>query len=377
MAVNARWRYDEFEDTFYPLSIVDEEHTIEFISEIAKYGFFADESVYFESPSSVSVIEDTTGGATFTEVSRLSNPGTEQFRVSYDAESYFNTGFIECNAADNGKNILLSYKGLGTIAHPTFRLNRDFNLPGNLIIEGNLSMNASGDDVNEISKDGTLASNSNTALVSEQAIKTYVDTNFPFKSFEIITSSQTWTKPTAVSHVFIEACGGGGGGAGSSQGPANVGGGGGGSSGEIRTGLFTVTSDLTITIGSGGAGSSTGSSPSSGTTGSNTTISGGASITCRGGLGGGGSFGEGSDGSPSGGSGGTRLGSFPGQSSHRIPIGRAAAGDIINGGKGGGSGTDTSGGKILGSGGNGGNYISGGASTSGQTGGNGYVKIWY
>ena len=125
-SVNARWRFDEFGDSFLPKAFTDEVHTIELIVEIAKYGFFSNESLELNSPTTVSVVEDDSAAFVFTEISPLLAPSSGEFRVSYDALGFQNTGFIECNAADEGREVLLAGDGLGTINHPNFRLNRDF-----------------------------------------------------------------------------------------------------------------------------------------------------------------------------------------------------------------------------------------------------------
>jgi len=188
-SVNARWRFDEFDDTFLPLVVTAEEHTIEFIVEIAKYGFFTNESVRLVTPTStVSVIEDDSAAFVFVEVSKLTAPDSGEFRVSFDALGFQNTGFFECNAADEGREVLVGYEGLGTINHPNFRLNRNIFLPGDVIVEGTLiiddttefgdsiSFEGSGNQsIDKFSIDPTLASDLDTSLVSEKAIKEFVN----------------------------------------------------------------------------------------------------------------------------------------------------------------------------------------------------------
>lgn len=72
------------------------------------------------------------------------------------------------------------------------------------------------------------------------------------KMTEVFTSSGTWTKPADVTEVEFLMCGAGGGGAHRTDTNSCSGGGG----GEIVTGTLPVSGDLTITIGSGGAGKS-------------------------------------------------------------------------------------------------------------------------
>jgi len=137
-SVNARWRRDEFADTFKPKVFDNEPHTIELIDEVGKFGFFSNESLELTEPSSVTVVEDNTAALPFQETT--DPPDSEEFRVSYDAETFENTGFIECNAADDGREVILSGRGLGTINHPNFRLNRDFFLPGSAQVEEDLTV---------------------------------------------------------------------------------------------------------------------------------------------------------------------------------------------------------------------------------------------
>jgi hypothetical protein len=74
MAVNARWRLNPFSGTMNAVLIVDEPHTVEFITEINAYGFYANEGVRFENPSTVIITDDDSAAATYTEVSRLTAP---------------------------------------------------------------------------------------------------------------------------------------------------------------------------------------------------------------------------------------------------------------------------------------------------------------
>lgn len=68
---------------------------------------------------------------------------------------------------------------------------------------------------------------------------------------EVITSTQSWTAPTGVTKVEVILCGGGGGGAGAPSGGYSTGG-----AGSVDYSVLTVTpgTSYTITIGAGGAG---------------------------------------------------------------------------------------------------------------------------
>jgi len=105
-----------------------------------------------------------------------------------------------------------------------------------------------------------------------------------FDNIEVFSSSGTWTRPTGITKVIVEAWGGGGGGGGGNSTPH---GGAGGGSGAYGYGIYSsISGNISVTIGSGGTGGGTGSTGNSGST---TTVSGGgmpSGCTCAGGSGG-------------------------------------------------------------------------------------------
>ncbi len=96
---------------------------------------------------------------------------------------------------------------------------------------------------------------------------------FFFNNIQVFTSDGTWTKPTGVSRVYVKVWGGGGGGGTGSGGDGGSGGGGGGYS----EGYVTVTGNVTVTVGSGGAIAGNGG---------NSFFAGSTTITANGGSGG-------------------------------------------------------------------------------------------
>lgn len=190
------WRYNQFTGIYYPKQITDEVHTIEYHEAWNAYGI-----QLLEAPSrefSVDIVENVTGGITFAEVGRSVSPSAGEFRVDYDATTFFATGRIEFNAADDGKSVLVDYRGLG-----------------------------------EVLKNPPIP-----VLISRQ----------------VFTSSGTWTKPEGLSYVSVKAIGGGGGGGANTTNDIGGGGGGGGGISEKIIDESALAATVSVTVGSGGTG---------------------------------------------------------------------------------------------------------------------------
>src|SRR3990167_559501 len=110
---------------------------------------------------------------------------------------------------------------------------------------------------------------------------------------DVITATGTWTRPSNVTNVVIEAWGAGGG----SGGGSSAGGGGGGGGGSYAMDSLAVSGDVSVTIGAAGTA---GTSNGTGGTGGTTTFS---TVSCVGGTGG-----ASGDGGGTGGAGGTASG---------------------------------------------------------------------
>jgi hypothetical protein len=107
--------------------------------------------------------------------------------------------------------------------------------------------------------------------------------------YQIFTSSGTFTVPSGITKVYVTMVGGGGGGGGGSASDTGQGGGSGGA--YFKTAVsVTPGSDITVTIGAGGAG---GAWLYSGSTGETTSF--GSYLSATGGKGGGGSIGVSGD----------------------------------------------------------------------------------
>lgn len=410
MAVNKRWRYNPFTGVFNYVHISDEDHIIEYHAEPNAYGFYCDEGVRLDSPTStMEVVTDETSPETFTEVPKTVAPNAGEFRVDYDANGYFNTGFVNCNASDNGKAILVSYYATGTIDHPTYRSAKEFNFAGSVNTEQDmnvevdaaigrdLSVSRNADVAGDSAFHGSVSMASDTGSeitanskqvqdVADPDEDTDADTQgardsaiaaailiqengLPFRNYQKLTTSGTWTNPdpTNIKQVFAIVKGGGGGGGGGSNSTGTCGAGG-ASGGEAR-GLITVGGTQGFTIGAGGAGAPGGTA--TGSVGSNSVFG-----TLTGAGGGAGSAGGGSS-SVAG------FGSVSGGASV-ISNGYGGVGGGHGGGTGGqtngaGAGTGTAGGSTVANTGGGGGGGGGGSSAggAGSAGGSGYIELWY
>lgn len=141
------WRFNPFTGVMNAATITDEPHTVEYHADWNAYGIQLDEAPQLDNPSSVSIMEDVSGGDTFSEVPRTQAPEALQYRVDYDALTYYGTGRIEFNAADVGKTVLVSYKGTGwtlknrysvgqTVIPANLEVTEDASIDGDLTLTG-------------------------------------------------------------------------------------------------------------------------------------------------------------------------------------------------------------------------------------------------
>lgn len=135
------WRFNPFKedlsDALNPATITDEEHIIVWDEDAEIYLIRLHEAPQFDNPSSMTIMEDT---IEYEEVPRGTGPATEQYRVDYDADTFFGTGIIEFNSVDVGKTVKVSYQGLGTVVKNRYQLNQLTVIPTNVGIEGNLQV---------------------------------------------------------------------------------------------------------------------------------------------------------------------------------------------------------------------------------------------
>lgn len=134
------WRYQQFEGTYVPVLITDEPQTIEFHTDWNAYGIQLSEVPQKATPSTLSIEEAGTGTpTTFTEVPFNQAPGAGEFRVDYETTNQFGTGRIQFNGADDGKQVLVTYYGLGTIVSPdnlALALDQEDLTPATITVSG-------------------------------------------------------------------------------------------------------------------------------------------------------------------------------------------------------------------------------------------------
>ena len=362
MALNKRWRRNPFDaNTVNSVLITEEEHTIEFHEEPNAYGFYANEGVLLDANDPVVLVQDNTAQTAFTEIPRTIAPSSGQFRVDYDEDGYYNTGFVQCNSSDNGKVVLFTYRGTGTLVHPTFRVLTDYNYAGSVNVEGNATI--AGNIVladstgSTISASGKKIEDVANPTVSGDAVPLgFLNGQLPFRNYEELTASGTWTRPAGVEFVFVECVGGGGGGGGVGS---NPGGGGGGASGEFKRALIAVSDNVDYTIGGGGAGSA-----SNGSDGSATSFS---TVFAAGGKGAVGRIGGSANG----------VFSFPGGNGGAATTDPSGNGGGMGGGRGGDYSIAPGAQNGVANTGGGGGGGEGSGALAGGNGGSGIIRLWY
>lgn len=157
----------------------------------------------------------------------------------------------------------------------------------NVVLGNNSTLTLNGTiAIDEILDEDNMVSDSATAVPTQQSVKAYIDSEVGasggLKSIQIFTSNGTWTRPSGINKILVEAAGGGGGGGYAAAGVtagASGSGGGGGSYSRLLLDVSAIPS-VAVVIGAAGAGG-IGSTATNATAGGTTTF--GAHITCPGG----------------------------------------------------------------------------------------------
>ena len=111
MPTDANWRLDPFTDSFIFETITDEVQQVNLDAELGRYGFRLNEAprIRAAGTDTLTVVENITGGATWTEVTNAPSAGEYRVDKTYDQ------GFVEFHSADAGKNFAIDYQGKGSI----------------------------------------------------------------------------------------------------------------------------------------------------------------------------------------------------------------------------------------------------------------------
>jgi len=141
--LNSPYRRDPFTGDFYPRwNEADEVHQATLQESTGRVGFFLNEAPQLRIPSDFICMlladEYDEYGTALRENARLDAPDVDEFRVDYDAEDYFGTGFVEVNADLVGSWFLVGYWGLGTPPRWETYLNAQVNVSQDSAIEGDL-----------------------------------------------------------------------------------------------------------------------------------------------------------------------------------------------------------------------------------------------
>lgn len=141
--LNSPYRRDPFTGDFYPRwNEADEVHQATLQESNGRVGFFLNEAPQLRIPSDFICMlladEYDEYGTALRENARLDAPDTDEFRVDYDAEDYFGTGFVEVNADLVGSWFLVGYWGLGTPPRWETYYNARVNVGQDSAIEGDL-----------------------------------------------------------------------------------------------------------------------------------------------------------------------------------------------------------------------------------------------
>ena len=240
-----------------------EEHQVKYFPEPNLYGIQATEGIVLEQPSSVTLhYKDTdpnSGTVTLTpltEVPKTQPPSAGEYRVDYDADTFFGTSLVELNTADLDRVVVITYKGTGAIVKSDYVFRQLTSIPTRLEVAGHVNLSTL-----DVSGDVNLSSNlflQNEDVIQSLGLKTLIVTSTTTLSVE--------TDLKGASRVLAVFIGGGQGGGGGGRsittgGSVKRGGyGGGGRSGDVNTVILDITGAVSINcvIGDGGAGGSIG-----------------------------------------------------------------------------------------------------------------------
>jgi hypothetical protein len=175
LATDANIRLNEWEDSFTPETITDEEHVVHQF-ETGLYGI-----VLNEVPDRAFPITINDGSIDLDEVSPAVPPGPNEFRRPPTPKyKYFPR--INMHSSRNGETVYATYRGLGsavnaqTIRDLTLSVLAGGTIPGSLIVTGDLTVSGSivGGEFEELVYENTLSSASATLADAD------IDSSHPY-----------------------------------------------------------------------------------------------------------------------------------------------------------------------------------------------------
>ena len=133
------WRFNPFTNDKHSVELT-EEHKVKLFPEAQLYGIQAVEGIKLDDDKPITLKYKDTDTAELIEVPKTKAPDQGEFRVDYDAETYYGTSLVELNSADDGKTVIITYEGTGSIVKSDYVFNQLTTIPTHLEISGNLEV---------------------------------------------------------------------------------------------------------------------------------------------------------------------------------------------------------------------------------------------
>lgn len=226
--LNSPYRRDPFTEDFYPRwNGADEIHEAKLQESNGRVGFFLFESPQLRVPSdfvcALLADEYDPTGAELTENARLDAPDADEYRVDYDADGFFGTGFVEVHASLVNRLFRVGYWGLGTPPRwdthllAALHVSEDFSVAGDLEVGGDLVVKDEYDDEVFTVRGGVVDAHGNrirnvaNAVDAQDAVPlAQFPSLLPARGTIFLTGSGSWVCPANVTTVIAVLIGAGG-----------------------------------------------------------------------------------------------------------------------------------------------------------------------
>jgi hypothetical protein len=238
-------RFDPFRFEFRPKTITGETKTVQHFPAFNRVGFFLNETPQRVTSYPIVIV---CAGDTLSEVSRVTSPAIDNFRVDYgNVNNFAQAGFVEVNSDRIGQVALVNYRGLGVNLNaslldlPTPNIERSLitaqgaTVGVGVTVEGVTTIQSSVDlaqnALAEIFFGGKRAQNVGTPIADGDllTIQKALAMNVQGGVRVLTSGSGTVSFPQNTRYVFVAMVGGGGCGSPHYLGDPGAGGGGGGS----------------------------------------------------------------------------------------------------------------------------------------------------